>query len=245
MRVKTPAIRRSSSTERISEPSCSRWPLRLGLFVVVERAFDPVQRTMEQIDGRPEEVFKIRFEAACRQGMQRSIEDVGDRTCDDTSVGERSRVGFVLGAIAAKLELGQNVGGWGGDRRVRRRSSGDVRRDRAERDETGRRQDVSVRPGEREAFGHMASGAHFGKVAIEIASSRRRSHPSSSRLRSAHSDSKFATEPLFPRSESVPRLLQNRRQFREVPQQDGRHIVVVDPIQAGLSVDRGRIVLRK
>ena len=154
MRVKTPAIRRSSSTERISEPSCSRWPLRLGLFVVVERAFDPVQRTMEQIDGRPEEVFEIRFEAACRQGVQRSIEDVGDRTCDDTSVGERSRVGFVLGAIAAKLELGQNVGGWGGDRRVRRRSSGDVRRDRAERDETGGRQDVYVRPGERGLRAH-------------------------------------------------------------------------------------------
>ena len=36
------AVRRSSSTERISEPFCSVWLLCLRLLVVVELAFDPV-----------------------------------------------------------------------------------------------------------------------------------------------------------------------------------------------------------
>ena len=47
MSVWPSAVRRSSSTERISEPSCSFWLRLLRLLVVVEFAFDPADGAME------------------------------------------------------------------------------------------------------------------------------------------------------------------------------------------------------
>ena len=46
----------------------------------------------------------------------------------------------------------------------------------------------------------------------------------------------------FPRRERVVGALQDRRQLGEVPQQHRGHVVVVDPVDAGLGIDRGRIV---
>src|SRR5437899_2444687 len=40
----------------------------LRLFVVVEFTFDPLVGTLEEIDGRPQEVLEVGFEASCAQG---------------------------------------------------------------------------------------------------------------------------------------------------------------------------------
>ena len=86
----------------------------LRLFVVVEFAFDALVGAVEEIDGRPQEVLEVRFEAGFAQARDEGVEDVGDGGSDDTGFGQRSRVGFVLeGAIAVKLEFGEDVIGRG------------------------------------------------------------------------------------------------------------------------------------
>ena len=76
------AVRRSSSTERISEPSCSFWLLRLRLLVVVELAFDAFGGAVEEIDGRPEQVLEVGFEARVAERRDERVEDVGDGAGD-------------------------------------------------------------------------------------------------------------------------------------------------------------------
>ena len=71
-------MRRSSSTERISEPSCSLLAAPLRLLVVVELAFDPVGGAVEEIDRRPEQVLEVGFEARVGQRRDERVEDVGD-----------------------------------------------------------------------------------------------------------------------------------------------------------------------
>jgi hypothetical protein len=69
---------------------------------------------VEEIDGRPQEIIEVGFEAGLAQARDERVEDVGDGGSDDTGVGQRSRVGLVLeGAIAVKLEFGEDVIGWG------------------------------------------------------------------------------------------------------------------------------------
>ena len=86
----------------------------LRLFVVVEFAFDPLVGAVEEIDGRPQEVLEVGFEAGFAQARDEGVEDVGDGGSDVTGFGQRSRVGFVLeGAIAVKLEFGEDVVGRG------------------------------------------------------------------------------------------------------------------------------------
>ncbi len=46
-------VSRSSSTERISLPSCSVWLRRCACSFAVEPTFDPLGGTVEEIDGRP------------------------------------------------------------------------------------------------------------------------------------------------------------------------------------------------
>src|ERR1700678_1876836 len=69
---------------------------------------------MEEIDGRPQQVVEVGFEAGFAQARDEGVEDVGDGGCDDTGFGQRSRVGFVLeGSIAVQLEYGKDVIGRG------------------------------------------------------------------------------------------------------------------------------------
>ena len=87
----------------------------LGLLVVVELAFDPCGGTVEQVDGRPQQVFQVRFEAGIAQSGDQGVEDVGDGSGDGGAVGQRPGIGFVLeGAVAVKLEFGEDMGGLGG-----------------------------------------------------------------------------------------------------------------------------------
>ena len=108
------AVRRSSSTERISEPSWSRWLRLLRLLVVVQLAFDPAGGAVEEVDRRPEQIFEVGFEAGVGQGCNQGVEDVGDGAGDRARFGQWPRVGFVLeGAVAVELEFGEDVVGRG------------------------------------------------------------------------------------------------------------------------------------
>jgi hypothetical protein len=94
--------------------STPRMAALLCLFVVVEFTFDPLVGAVEEIDGRPQQVLEVGFEASFAQGSDECVEDVGDGTGDGTGFGKRSRVGLVLeGAIAVELELGKDVIGRG------------------------------------------------------------------------------------------------------------------------------------
>ena len=104
MSVRPSAIRRSSSTERISEPSCSFWLRFCAVLVIVELALHPVGGAMEQVDGRPEQVGEVRFEARVLQRRDQRIEDIGHGAADGLGFGQWPRVGLVLeGTVAMEL----------------------------------------------------------------------------------------------------------------------------------------------
>ena len=87
-------------------------PLRL--LVVVEFAFDPARGAMEDVDGRPEQVFEVGFETGVGQRYDEGVEDVGDSAGDDLGFGQGPWIRFVLeGAIAVELEFVEDVIGRG------------------------------------------------------------------------------------------------------------------------------------
>jgi hypothetical protein len=114
------AVRRSSSTERISVAILVALASLLRLFVVVEFAFDALVGAVEGIEGRPQEIIEVGFEAGFAQARDEGIEDVRNGGSNHTGLGQWSRVGFVMeGTIAVKLEFGENVIGRGcGTRRL-------------------------------------------------------------------------------------------------------------------------------
>jgi hypothetical protein len=57
------------------------------LFVVVEFAFDALVGAVEEIDGRPQQVLEVRFEAGFAQARDKGIEGVGDGGSDDPGFG--------------------------------------------------------------------------------------------------------------------------------------------------------------
>ena len=61
------AIRRSSSTDLTSEPSCSAWPRRCACSLTVELALDAVDLAVEQVDERPQQIGEIVLEARAGQ----------------------------------------------------------------------------------------------------------------------------------------------------------------------------------
>ena len=114
IRVMPSAVRRSSSTERISEPSCSRW-LRFCACSLSSRS-----RSIRSVARWKR--LTVDHSRSSRSGSRRvslkrrdqGVEDVGDGAGDVRAFGQRSRVGFVLeGAIAVELEFGEDVIGWG------------------------------------------------------------------------------------------------------------------------------------
>ena len=50
----------------------------LRLLVVVEFALDPLGGAVEEIDGRPQQILEVGFEAGVAQGRDQGVEDVGD-----------------------------------------------------------------------------------------------------------------------------------------------------------------------
>ena len=87
-------------------------PLRL--LVVVEFALDAIYGAVEEVDGRPEQVVEVGFEARVAEGCDQGVEDVGDGAGDGIAFGKRPRIGLVLeGTIAIELEFVEDVIGRG------------------------------------------------------------------------------------------------------------------------------------
>src|SRR5262249_61726759 len=59
----------------------------------------------------------------------------------------------------------------------------------------------------------------------------------------SHWETALVSDQRLPWRESILRPLQDGRQLGEVPQKHRRHVVVLDPIDPGLGVDGGRVVL--
>ncbi len=68
----------------------------LCLLVVVELAGDAVGGAVEDVRGRPQQVFKIGLEPCVAERGDESIEDVGDGPGDEVAFGKRSGIRFVL-----------------------------------------------------------------------------------------------------------------------------------------------------
>jgi hypothetical protein len=83
------AVRRSSSTERILEPSWSRW-LRLCACSLSSSSRSMRVGAMEEIDGRPQEILEVGFEVGFAQARDERVEDVGDGGSDDAGLGSGS-----------------------------------------------------------------------------------------------------------------------------------------------------------
>jgi len=112
MSVRPLAMRRSSSTERISEPSCSFWLRFCATSLLLRsRATRPAARWNRLTAAHS---GSSRFEAGVLQRGDQSVEDVGDGAADGGGLGERSRIGLVLKRTpAVELKLGENVCGRG------------------------------------------------------------------------------------------------------------------------------------
>ena len=90
------------------------FPLRalLGLLVIVELACDPFGGAMEDVDGRPEEIVEVGFEACVLQRDDQRVEDVGDGARDCVSVRKKPLVRFVgEGPVAVELQFVEDVVG--------------------------------------------------------------------------------------------------------------------------------------
>ena len=86
--------------------------LPLRLFVVVEFAFDAVGGSVEQVDGRPEQIVEVRFEPRVAQGRDQGVEDIDDGAGDDPAVGKRPWIGLVVeGTVTEELQFAKDVVG--------------------------------------------------------------------------------------------------------------------------------------
>jgi len=62
----------------------------LGQFVVVELALDPAGGAVEEVHGRPEQVFEVGVRGwVSDKATTRAVEDVGDAAGDDVAFGKR------------------------------------------------------------------------------------------------------------------------------------------------------------
>jgi hypothetical protein len=59
----------------------------LGLLFVVQFPADPVGGAVEDVDGRPEEIVEVWFEARVLQGADQGVEDAGDIARDLVAIG--------------------------------------------------------------------------------------------------------------------------------------------------------------
>ena len=101
----------SASTN--SMPARYRGPLPAGISNFAH-ATDPLNRAMEEVDARPQEVVEVRFEAGVLQRGDQGVENVGDGDGDGSRLGQGSRVWFVMErAMAAELEFGKEMRGRG------------------------------------------------------------------------------------------------------------------------------------
>ena len=108
------AVRRSSSTDLTSEPSCSRWLRRCAC------SLSSSSRSIRSMARWKR--LTVDQSRSSRSGSRRvsvsvddqGVEDVGDGAGDGVAFGQRPGIGFVLeGTIAVELQLVEDVVGRG------------------------------------------------------------------------------------------------------------------------------------
>ena len=68
---------------------------------------------VEEIDGRPEQVLEVWFQASVGERRSQSVEDVPDRTGNRIGLGQRSWIRLVLGRTETiELEFVEDTIGW-------------------------------------------------------------------------------------------------------------------------------------
>ena len=108
------AVRRSSSTERISEPSCSRWLRRCACSLSSSWRSIRALARWKRLTVDQSKILEVGFEAGVAQGRHERVEDVSDGADDVARFGERPRIGLVLKrTIAVELQFGEDVVGRG------------------------------------------------------------------------------------------------------------------------------------
>ena len=105
------AVRRSSSTDLTSEPSCSAGCAVAPARCRRARARSRADGAVEEVDGRPEQFLEFRLEAGVRRVDDQGVEDVGDGACDRSGLravaSDRVRPGR---AVAVELEFVRGYG---------------------------------------------------------------------------------------------------------------------------------------
>ena len=111
-------MRRSSSTDLTSEPSCSAWPRRCACSLAVELSLDAVGLAVEQVDEGPQQIGEIVLEAGAGQHGAEGLDHRVELAVHGVGFGQGARIGFVLaGAMAVERELVEQMrGGRGGVR---------------------------------------------------------------------------------------------------------------------------------
>jgi hypothetical protein len=84
----------------------------LRLFVVVELTIDSGCRTVEEVDGRPEQILEVRFKPGLVQRGDKCVEDVGHCASNHPPFGQRSRIGLLLEwTVAKQLQFAKDMVG--------------------------------------------------------------------------------------------------------------------------------------
>ena len=101
---------RSSSTDRTSLPSCSRWLLRLRLLVLVELALDQLGAAVEDVDHAPEHVLQVVLEAGAGEGLLEGGHRLGQGPVEGGLVRQRPGVVVLLErAVAGERQFLQEA----------------------------------------------------------------------------------------------------------------------------------------
>ena len=108
------AMRRSSSTERTSEPSCSCWLRCCACSLSSSSRSIRSAARWKRLTVDHSRSSRSGSRRVSRERRDQGVEDVGDGAGDGVGFGQRPRVGLVLeGTIAIELEFGEDVIGRG------------------------------------------------------------------------------------------------------------------------------------
>ena len=81
-------IIRSSSTERISEPSCSFWLRLCSSSLRSSSRWTRLGGAVEEVDRRPQQLVEVGLEPSVAQRRDEGVEDVGERALDPMFLGQ-------------------------------------------------------------------------------------------------------------------------------------------------------------
>jgi hypothetical protein len=82
----------------------------LRVLIVVELALHAVSSAVKEIDGRPQQVLEVGFEARVTERRDQRVQDIGHGGADGVCLRQRPGIGLVVERpIAVKLELAEHM----------------------------------------------------------------------------------------------------------------------------------------